>query len=51
MNAANSLPEGGVTVQSLRGGTYYIDEGMTFTKEDSGKEGSMITYTSYPGEA
>ena len=50
MNAANSLPEGGVTVY-LRGGTYYIDEGMTFTKEDSGKEGSMITYTSYPGEA
>ena len=34
MNAANSLPEGGVTVY-LRGGTYYIDEGMTFTKEDS----------------
>ena len=50
MNAANSLPEGGVTVY-LRGGTYYIDEGMTFTKEDSGKEGSTITYTSYPGEA
>lgn len=36
MNAANSLPEGGVTVY-LRGGTYYIDEGMTFTKEDSVK--------------
>lgn len=50
MNAANSLPEGGVTVY-LRGGTYYIDEGMTFTKEDSGKEGSTITYTSYQGEA
>lgn len=50
MNASNSLPEGGVTVY-LRGGTYYMDEGMTFTKEDSGKEGSVITYTAYPGEA
>ncbi len=49
MNSANALPSGGVTVY-LRGGTYYIDEGMTFTKEDSGKEGSVITYTAYPGE-
>lgn len=49
MNASNSLPEGGVTVY-LRGGTYYMEEGMTFTKEDSGKEGSLITYTAYPGE-
>lgn len=50
MNASNSLPEGGVTVY-LRGGTYYMDEGMTFTAEDSGKEGSVITYTAYPGES
>lgn len=50
MNASNSLPEGGVTVY-LRGGTYYMDEGMTFTAEDSGKEGSNITYTAYPGES
>lgn len=49
MKAAGTLPEGGVTVY-LRGGTYYIEEGMTFTEEDSGKEGSVITYTSYPGE-
>lgn len=50
MNKANTLPEGGVTVY-MRGGTYYMDEGMTFTAEDSGKEGSVITYTSYPGES
>ena len=50
MNASNTLPEGGVTVY-LRGGTYYMDEGMTFTAEDSGKEGSVITYTAYPGES
>ena len=28
-----------------------MDEGMTFTAEDSGKEGSVITYTAYPGES
>ncbi len=50
MNASNSLPDGGVTVY-LRGGTYYMDEGMTFTAEDSGREGSNITYTAYPGES
>ncbi|HIT84916.1 MAG TPA: S-layer homology domain-containing protein [Candidatus Ornithomonoglobus intestinigallinarum] len=50
MKAAGALPEGGVTVY-LRGGTYYIDEGMTFTEEDSGTEDSVITYTAYPGEA
>lgn len=49
MNASGNLPEGGVTVY-LRGGTYYMEDGMTFTKEDSGKEGSVITYTAYPGE-
>lgn len=49
MKASNSIPDGGVTVY-LRGGTYYIEEGMTFTKEDSGSEGKVITYTAYPGE-
>lgn len=49
MKSAGSLPEGGVTVY-LRGGTYYMDEGMTFTAEDSGTEDSVITYTAYPGE-
>lgn len=49
MNSSGSLPEGGVTVY-MRGGTYYMDEGLTLTAEDSGKEGSVITYTAYPGE-
>ncbi len=50
MIASNSLPDGGVTVY-LRGGTYYMNEGMTFTAEDSGRDGSNITYTAYPGES
>ncbi len=49
MISSNSLPEGGVAVY-LRGGTYYIENGMDFTAADSGKDGSMITYTAYPGE-
>lgn len=49
MISSNSLPEGGVAVY-LRGGTYYIENGMDFTAADSGREGSMITYTAYPGE-
>lgn len=49
MNAGGTLPDGGVTV-FLRGGTYYVSEGMNFTEADSGKEGSRITYTAYPGE-
>lgn len=49
MISSNSLPEGGVVVY-LRGGTYYIENGMDFTAADSGREGSMITYTAYPGE-
>jgi len=49
MISSGSLPEGGVTVY-MRGGTYYIDEGLEFTKADSGRSGSMINYTAYPGE-
>ena len=49
MIASNALPDGGVTVY-LRGGTYYVDKGMDFTAADSGKEGSYIHYTAYPGE-
>ena len=50
MIASNSLPEGGVTVY-LREGTYYMYDGLEFNTADSGKEGSPITYTSYPGES
>lgn len=49
MIASNALPAGGVTVY-LRGGTYYVDQGMDFTAADSGREGSYIHYTAYPGE-
>ncbi len=50
MNEAGVLPEGGVTVY-LRAGTHYVYDGMVFDELDSGKEGSNITYTAYPGEA
>lgn len=49
MNEAGSLPEGGVTVY-LREGTHYVYDGMVFDELDSGKEGSVITYTAMPGE-
>lgn len=41
--------EGAVTV-FLRGGTYYLDEPIVFTPEDSGTEFAPVTYTAYPGE-
>lgn len=44
-----SLPEGGVTVY-LRSGSYYVEESIVFTPEDSGEEGKPIVYASYPGE-
>ncbi len=34
----------------LRGGMYYLENSLTFTPEDSGKNGYTITYKSYPGE-
>lgn len=34
----------------LRGGVYANREAITFTPEDSGKNGYTITYRSYPGE-
>lgn len=50
MNEAGVLPSGGVTVY-LRGGIYYVYDGMVFDEADSGKENSPVTYTAYPGEA
>lgn len=35
----------------LRGGTYYLPEGITFGPKDSGTETYGITYAAYPGEA
>lgn len=34
----------------LRGGTYYVDNVVTFTKEDSGKNGVIIYYENYEDE-
>jgi len=34
----------------VRGGTYYLDEALTFGREDSGSEDQAITYAAYPGE-
>ncbi len=45
----NEFPEGGVTVY-LRGGFYPIRQTLRFTKDDSGRKGSPMTYKAYPGE-
>lgn len=50
MISSGNLPQGGVTVY-LKGGTYYMYDGLEFTAEDSGTEESPITYTAYPGES
>jgi hypothetical protein len=34
----------------VRGGVYYLDETLTFGPEDSGSEGSVISYEAFPGE-
>ena len=43
------LPDGGLTVY-FREGSYPVYETEIFTKKDSGKEGSPITYKAYHGE-
>lgn len=50
MISSGKLPSGGVTVY-LKGGTYYMYDGLEFTAEDSGTEESPITYTAYPGDS
>ncbi|CAM4487163.1 putative repeat protein (TIGR02543 family) [Paenibacillus endophyticus] len=34
----------------LRGGSYYLDETISFTEDDSGQNGHVISYEAYPGE-
>ncbi len=34
----------------LRGGTYYVPDGVTFGPEDSGTAEHAVTYAAYPGE-
>jgi hypothetical protein len=44
------LPPHGMLVY-LRGGTYGLSEGVTFSEADSGSPHAPITYAAYPGEA
>ena len=46
---SEGMPEGGIAVY-LRGGKYFLDEGLIFGKEDSGTKNSPVVYRSYPGE-
>jgi hypothetical protein len=48
MRRANDLPRP-VTVL-IRGGTYFLNEPLSFEPEDSGTTASPITYAAYPGE-
>jgi len=34
----------------LRGGNYYLSRAVTFTEEDSGKNGHLVVYRNYPNE-
>ena len=43
------LPEKGIVVY-LRGGRYFLQDSVIFTKEDSGTEERPVVYRSYPGE-
>jgi len=43
------MPEGGIAVY-LRGGRYFIEDGLSFVKEDSGTAGAPVVYRGYPGE-
>ena len=43
-------PEGGVTVM-VRGGNYFLSDGLNFTEEDSGTPEAPVTWCVYPGES
>lgn len=40
----------GDIIVSLRGGTYYLDETLEFSEEDSGSNGFYVTYRAYENE-
>lgn len=44
-----NYPSGGVTV-NMRGGVYFLKDGLELTEEDSGKENAPVTYRSYLNE-
>lgn len=46
---AGKFPEDGIKVM-LRGGTYYVENTITFNGLDSGTENGRVVYQSYPGE-
>ncbi len=41
--------QGAMTVL-VRAGTYYLDEALSFSPEDSGTSGGRVTYRAFPGE-
>ena len=43
------MPAGGIVVY-LRGGRYFLQEGLLFGKDDSGTETAPVVYRGYPGE-
>ncbi len=43
------MPAGGIVVY-LRGGRYFLQEGLLFGKDDSGTDTAPVVYRSYPGE-
>ncbi len=49
IKATSGLPQGGITVY-VRGGEYNISEGLLLENQDSGVEGSPITYRNYQNE-
>ena len=53
-DAVRALKAGLATPQDItvliRGGTYHIDETVTFTPQDSGFDGYNVIYRNYPGE-
>lgn len=49
LKARMGRPEGPVIV-FLRGGTYFLDEPLVLTAEDSGTSSCPVVYSAYPGE-
>ena len=49
IKSEKGMPKGGIAVY-LRGGKYFITEGISFGKEDSGISDAPVVYRSYPGE-
>jgi len=46
---SKGMPEGGIVVY-LRGGNYFLTDGIVFGKDDSGTEKGPVVYRNYPGE-